>query len=92
MCQRKKQNNVSVVKVVLITLGTVAAIAAALCVAYKIFKKYFKITFECGDCDFCDEDCSLEDEDAEPECICDCGGDDIFAELDEDDTEEAEEE
>ena len=31
---------------------------------YTVFKKYFTITFECsGDCDNCEEDCLLDEED-----------------------------
>ena len=67
MCCKKDDRGVSVGKVVMITLSVVAIIIAAAAVLYKIFKKHFKITFECGDCDFCDDDCfifaELENED-----------------------------
>lgn len=82
---KKEEKGVSVVKVVLITLGIVAALVAVGAILYKILKKHFKITFECGDCDFCDDDCFCDDSDFEPECICvgdDDPTDDIFAELD----------
>lgn len=90
---RKEEKSVSVVKVVLITLGVVACVAAAAVVVYKFLKKHFKITFECGDCDFCDDDCFCDDSDFEPECICgdcdDCDDcDDIFAELEEEEKSE----
>ena len=47
--------------------------------AYKLFKKYFKVSFDCGDCDSCDGGCFdddfdlfAEDEDYEPTCsLCD---------------------
>ena len=63
--EEKKSN---AVKVVFITLGVVAAIAAALAVLYTIFKKYFTITIECDDCDC---DCDLDECcDTEPLCCC----------------------
>ena len=34
-------------------------------------KKYFTITFECSDCDSCDDKCFDEDEDVEPVCSTD---------------------
>ena len=50
MFKKPEEKKTSVVKVVLITLGVIAAVAAALAVLYTLFKKYFTITFECGDC------------------------------------------
>ena len=47
MCCKKDDRGVSVGKVVMITLSVVAIIIAAAAVLYKIFKKHFKITFEC---------------------------------------------
>ena len=84
MCCKKDDRGVSVGKVVMITLSVVAIIIAAAAVLYKIFKKHFKITFECGDCDFCDDDCFSDDSDFEPECVSD-GNDDFFAELENED-------
>lgn len=94
--KKKEEKSVSVAKVVLVTAGVVLAIVAACAVLYKFFKKHFKITFECEDCDFCDDDCLSCDDGFEPECIAgedcaSCGGcgaeaeddgeDDIFGEL-----------
>lgn len=71
----KKEEEVkkpSVLKAILIVLGAITAIAAAALVVYRIFKKYFTITFECGDCDSCDEGCFDEDEEpGDPLCCCD---------------------
>ena len=77
---KNEERSTSIVKVVLITLGVIAFIAAATAIALKFFKKHFKVNFECGDCDFCDEDGFCEDVDFEPECcvydVCcdDCDG------------------
>ena len=64
-------------KTVLTVIGVIAAIAAVAAAAYMLFKKYFKITFECDDecCDECDCDgCFVEKEDAEElEPVCECG-------------------
>jgi len=88
-CKKKEEN--SVLKAVLITAGVVITIVAALAVLYKVFKKHFKITFECEDCDFCDNDTICSDDDSEPECICHGCSDDIFDELDaEDEVNDAE--
>lgn len=65
---KNEERSVSIVKVVLITLGVIAFLAAALAVALKFFKKHFKVNFECGECDFCEEDGFCEDVDFEPEC------------------------
>ena len=75
---RREEKKSSVVKVVLITVGVIAAIGAILAVLYTLFKKYFTITFECGDCENCDEDC-FDDELAFDEPIC-CEADDILEE------------
>ena len=75
---RKDEKNTGIIKAVLTTIGVIVVILTALAILYKFFKKYFKITFECGDCDF------SEDVDFEPECCvyegCDC--DDCADELD----------
>ena len=74
----RQDKKVSVYKVIAITVGAVV-VATALCyAAYTLFKKYFKITFDCGKCGECDGDClgidfdpELCDEDYEPECSLD---------------------
>ena len=68
MLFKKEEKSVSVLKVVLITVGVIVAVLAAAAVIYKFFKKHFKITFECGDCDFCEDKCFCDDADFEPEC------------------------
>ena len=78
MFKKPEEKKTSVVKVVLITLGVIAAVGATLAVLYTLFKKYFTITFECGDCENCDEDC-FDDELAFDEPIC-CEADDILEE------------
>ena len=71
MCCQKKKNSCGALKVVLIVVGTSAALAGIAFVLCKIFKKYFTIEFECDDCDDC-ENCEATcfDEPAadEPEC------------------------
>ena len=59
--EEKKSNPL---KVVLIIIGAIVAVGATAAVVYTVFKKYFTITFECsGDCDNCEEDCLLDEED-----------------------------
>ena len=83
--RKKEEKTVNVAKVVLITAGVVLAIVAACIALYKFFKKHFKITFECEDCDFCDDDCLSFDDGFEPECI---SGEDDEEEVEEDEVEE----
>jgi len=68
---RKEEKKNSALKVVLIVIGAVAAAAATGFVLYKVFKKYFTVTFECGDCESCDENCFDEPVIDEPFCCCD---------------------
>jgi len=78
---RREDNSISVWRVVLLTVGIVLFLLTAVMVAYKFFKKHFKITLECGDCDFCEDDCFFEDADFEPECcVYDGSADDIDVE------------
>lgn len=76
MCSQKKNNACSVLKVILIVIGAVAAVAGIVFVLCKIFKKYFTIEFECEDCENCDTPC-FEEPDDEPEC---CDAEDGTAE------------
>lgn len=64
----KNGKNFSVLRAVFITIGVIVTILAALLVIYKVFKKYFRITLECGDCSICDDDCFCDETDYEPEC------------------------
>ena len=74
-----KKSTLNALKVVFIVVGAVVTIGSLAIVAYKLFKKYFKVTFECEGEDCCD-DCFCEDEAIEPicccegedECACDC--------------------
>ena len=67
-----KKNN-DILKAIFIIIGVVVSVGALVAVVYTVFKKYFKITFECdGDCCDCD-DCFIdEDADFEPICCCEC--------------------
>jgi len=65
---RKEEKSTSILKIVLTTIGVILFILTALALVYKFFKKHFKITVECGDCEFCDDDCLCEETDFEPEC------------------------
>ena len=58
---KPEEKKTSPLKVILIIIGAVVAAAGVILVVYKLFKKYFTITFECGDCENCEEDC-FEDE------------------------------
>ena len=64
------------IKAIFLTIGVLVSLAALAAAAYAIFKKYFKVTFECdGDCCDCEEECfCCEDEEAfEPVCCCEDG-------------------
>lgn len=61
------KKNTDIVKVIFTVIGVIVSIGAIAVLAYNVFKKYFKVTFECdGDCDSCDEEC---DKGFEPEVI-----------------------
>ncbi len=76
---KNEEKRVSIFKIVAISAAVALFIFAALVVLYKFFKKYFKISFDCGDCDSCYQDCFgsdfdpvFDDEDYAPECtLCD---------------------
>ena len=65
---KKEKKSSGALKAVLITFGVIAAVSAAVVVLIQVFKKYFTITFECNDCDACDEKCFDDDDDVEPIC------------------------
>ena len=74
----KNSNKASVLRAIFITVGVIVTVLTTLVVLYKVFKKYFRITLECGDCSICDGDCFIEEDDYEPECCVyegDCCGD-----------------
>jgi len=61
-------------KGIFLAIGVIVSLAALAAVAYAIFKKYFKVTFECdGDCCDCEDECFCEEEDFEPICCCEDG-------------------
>ncbi|MBO5111720.1 MAG: hypothetical protein J6D21_13515 [Clostridia bacterium] len=67
MCGKNKKD--SILKIVAITSTVVLAVLAIGAILYKLFTKYFKITFECdNNCDECVEGCC----DGEVLCDCDC--------------------
>ncbi|MBQ8475140.1 MAG: hypothetical protein IJ499_05715 [Clostridia bacterium] len=77
---KNEEKRVSIGKIIAISAAVALLIFAAMVILYKFFKKYFKITFDCGDCDSCDQDCfgsdfepiCFTDEDYAPECtLCD---------------------
>lgn len=63
------QKKTSTLKIIAIIISVAAAIAGLAVVLCKIFKKYFTIEFECGDCDSCETPCVNEDDAEEIECI-----------------------
>ena len=65
MFNKVEEKKTSPLKVILIVIGAIVAVGAAAAVLYTIFKKYFTITFECGDCESCDEDCLIDEEETE---------------------------
>ncbi len=69
------EKKVNIWKIIIISAGVAAAVAAICITAYKLFKKYFKITFDCGeDCENCEDGCfcdDFEDDDFIPECSID---------------------
>ena len=64
----KKDDSSSILKGILIAVGAIVTIAGIAAVLYALFKKYFRITFECGDCESCESPCdSGSCEELEPE-------------------------
>ena len=83
-CCKKEKKSCDALKTVLIVIGAIVAVAGVAAALYSIFRKYFKVTFECGTVN--DEECFAEDDDNfEPLCFC---GD--ADEEDEEDEKEAE--
>ena len=74
---RDGEKRSSVVRTVIITLTVIAAIAAVAAVLYNLFKKYFKVSLDCGDRDDCSSGCfgddfdPMCDDDFAPECALD---------------------
>lgn len=99
------EKKVSIFKVVAISAGVAVFVVTAAMVLYRLFKKYFRISFDCGDCDSCCQDCfgdefdplSKCDDDFAPGCsLCDesdaeeSAAADEAESADEDDGEDAE--
>ncbi len=90
---KDEKSTLNALKVVFIIIGALVSIGALVAVVYTVFKKYFKVTFECdGDCCECEEDCGFcedenfepiccceEDEEEDDCCCCDCGCDTVEA-------------
>ena len=70
MFNKVEEKKTSPLKVILIIIGAVVAVVGAALVVYKIFKKYFTVTFECGDCETCDEDCFEDEDELDAETVC----------------------
>ena len=68
---KDERSTLGALKVIFIIIGAVVSIGALVAVVYTVFKKYFKVTFECdGDCCDCEDDCFCEEENFEPICCC----------------------
>ena len=73
----KEEKRTSVLKIVLISVAVAIAIVGIIALLYFLFKKYFKVSIDCGDCDGCEESCfgenfdPLSDEDFVPTCSLD---------------------
>ena len=71
----KNENRDGLLKSLFVVIGALVSLAAAIALAYVLFKKYFQVTFECeGDGGIADdEDPFAEDADRsfEPICCCD---------------------
>ena len=85
-----KKDNTSLLKGIFVAIGALVSIAALVVVVYTVFKKYFKVTFECdGCCDCCEDEC-FADEDACYEPICYCEDEEEVVEEAADEAEDAE--
>ena len=82
---KEEKRGVSVLKIVLISVAVAIAIVAIVALLYYLFKKYFKVSIDCGDCDGCEEACFGDDFDP----LCDCD-EDYVPQCSLDDAEDAE--
>ena len=79
---KEERSTLSALKVIFIIIGALVSIGALVAVVYTVFKKYFKVTF---DCCFCEEEenfepiCCCEEEEEDDCCCCDCGCDTVEA-------------
>ncbi len=67
--RKNEEKRVSVIKIIAISAGVALLIVSVAALLYKFFKKYFRISFDCGDCDTCCQDCFGDEFD--PLCSCD---------------------
>ncbi len=67
--RKNEEKRVSVIKIIAISAGVALLIVTVAALLYKFFKKYFRISFDCGDCDTCCQDCFGDEFD--PLCSCD---------------------
>ena len=68
---KDERSTLNALKIIFIIIGALVSIGALVAVVYTVFKKYFKVTFECdGDCCDCEDDCFCEEENFEPVCCC----------------------
>lgn len=85
-----KNENTSLLKGIFVAIGALVSIAALAVVVYTVFKKYFKVTFECdGCCDACEDEC-FADEDTCYEPICCCEDEEVVEEEAEEEVADAE--
>ena len=93
--RKTEEKRISVWKIVEISASVAVLVAAAALILYKLFRKYFRISLDCGCCDECTQDCFCDEFDPLCECDedfaprCDADDEDEDADDDEDDAEEA---
>lgn len=79
---KNDEKHVSIGKIIFVTISVTVAVVATLSLLYKLFKKYFKVTFDCGECSDCTSGCfgddfdPMCDEDFAPKCVLDDEEDD----------------
>ena len=74
-----EEKRTSVAKVIIISVTVAIAVVGLVVLLYNLFKKYFKVTIDCGNCDSCNDDslgddldpCCESDEDFVPSCSLD---------------------
>jgi hypothetical protein len=78
---RRRNDERDTLQTILQVIGIIVTIGAAVYVLYRLFRKYFNISFDCGcecdecedadDCDFCDCDSDLGRDDEEDSTVSD---------------------
>ena len=69
MISVREEKRTSVLKIILISVAVAIAIVGIIALLYFLFKKYFKVSIDCGDCDDCEDSCFGDSFD--PLCDCD---------------------